>query len=88
LQASLGLTLLILGVVCFEPIVTALRRRWAMLKLRFRRKDHGEVEYYEFEETTGSVHGGRNSRRASAEEASAEGASGEGPPVPRRAASQ
>ena len=43
-----------------------------MLKLRFRRKDHGEVEYYEFEETTGSVHDGRNSRRASAGDADGE----------------
>ncbi|GAB7323190.1 hypothetical protein MBLNU13_g05684t1 [Cladosporium sp. NU13] len=63
LQTSIGLTLLILGVACFHPIMTTLRRWCAMWKLRFRRKDHGEVELYDFEEeATGSDHGGTNNR--------------------------
>lgn len=47
-----------------------LKSWWEMWKLSFRRNQHGEVEYHEFEETTGSAHGGTNngtnSRRTSA----------------------
>jgi hypothetical protein len=67
LQTSVGLTLLILGIACFGPIMTTLRRWRAAWKLSFRRKDHGEVELYEFEETAGSEHGGTNNVRGSAD---------------------
>ena len=67
LQTSVGLTLLFLAIACFGPIMTALRRWRAAWKLSFRRKDHGEVELYEFEETAGSDHGGTNNRGGSAD---------------------
>ncbi|KAM0705183.1 hypothetical protein Q7P35_007970 [Cladosporium inversicolor] len=68
ITASIGLTLLILGCVCFWPIVTTLRRWRAKWRTSFRSKDHGDVELYEFETPTGSDRGGTNSRRASAGE--------------------
>jgi hypothetical protein len=57
---------IVLLYMYFWRVVAMLRRRWVMWWMGFRRKEHGDVEYFEFEETTGSDRGGTNSRRVSA----------------------
>lgn len=67
LQAAVGLAVaIVLIYVFFGRMVRKVKQWWGMWQLSFRRQDHGEVEYYEFE-STGSDHGGTNSRRASAD---------------------
>lgn len=57
---------IVLLYLYFWRVVAMLKRRWVMWWMGFRRKEHGDVEYFEFEETTGSDRGGTNSRRVSA----------------------
>jgi Ca2+/H+ antiporter len=57
---------IVLLYLYFWRVVAMLKRRWVMWWMGFRRKEHGDVEYFEFEETTGSDRGGSNSRRVSA----------------------
>jgi hypothetical protein len=66
-QAALSIAgTVVLVYLYFSRVVAMLRRRWVMWTMGFRRKEHGDIEYFEFEETTGSDHGGTNSRRVSA----------------------
>lgn len=67
LQTAVGLAVtIVFGYLCFGRMARRVRQWRAAWELSFRRQDHGEVEYYEFE-STGSDHGGANSRRGSAD---------------------
>jgi Ca2+/H+ antiporter len=60
---------IVLVYLYFWRVVAMLKRRWVMWWMGFRRGDHGDVEYFEFESTAsdhGGTNSGTNSRRASA----------------------